>query len=267
MKTLAEKALQGEPLDDITIIDAHNHIGCWSAFYVPGGGTIEQMIRRADCLGIDKLCITAHASIGPDYVYGNDMVFDAIQKYPDRVIGYVTVNPNYPEDMRHELDRCFSRPGFRAIKLHPGCHSREVDYRTYAPAYELANERSLTILIHTWGRADVVAVDRLASRYPRANFIIAHMGGDQLVMEQSLDIINSHDNVYGDLAISTPQESNVEYFVQTAGSKKIIFGTDMPFYDPSFTLARTAAAQIPLEAKKDIFAGNISRLLGRIPEL
>jgi predicted TIM-barrel fold metal-dependent hydrolase len=262
MMTLAEKAQRGLPLGNIPIIDAHNHLGRWNAFYVPDGGTIEQMIAKMDALGIDRVCVTAHSSIGPDYVYGNDMVLDAITRHPDRVIGYVTVNPNYPEDMRHELDRCFAHPGFRAVKLHPECHSREVDHKNYAPAYEEAQRRGCPVLIHVWGPAAVMAVDRLAPRYPDAKFIMAHTGGDAKTMELALGVINRHGNVYGDFAISTALEGNVEWFVREVGSKKVIFGTDMPFFDPAPCVARIAMADISDEEKLDIFSGNITSLMG-----
>lgn len=259
--TIAEKVLRGLPLDDITIIDEHNHLGRWSAFYVPEGGTIEAMIARMDRTGIDKVCITAHSSIGPDYVYGNNLVMDALKRFPDRVIGYVTVNPNYPKDMQHELDRCFAVPGFRGIKFHPACHNQEVDCKGYNAAFAEAEKRGCPILIHTWGDAAVSEVDHLASDYPHAQFIMAHMGGEIHAMGKALDVINRHDNVYGDLALSTPPEGNVEWFVHEVGSKKILFGTDMPFYDPSHVVARLALADLSEEEKKDIFGRNAMKLM------
>jgi Predicted metal-dependent hydrolase of the TIM-barrel fold len=261
MNNLAQKAAFGISLDDIEVIDSHNHLGKWNAFYVPQGGTIEQMLARAARLGIDKLCITAHSSIGPDYRYGNDMVYDAITRYPDKVIGYVTVNPNYPEDMENELKRCSAKKGFRAIKYHPSCHGQAPDCKSYAPAYEEAARRDCPVLIHTWGWSDVMAIDRAASSFPETKIIIAHTGGDQKAMEVALDIINRHDNVYGDLALSTPLQGNVEWLVREVGAKKILFGTDMPFFDPSPCLARVAMADIKAEEQKDIFAGNVIRLM------
>ena len=92
-----EKILNGQPISEFPVIDCHSHLGRWSNFHIPGDGTIEQMVSSMDMLGIDKCFITAHASIGPDYVYGNDMVRDSAKKFPNRVLGYVTLNPNYPE--------------------------------------------------------------------------------------------------------------------------------------------------------------------------
>ena len=68
----------------------------------------EGMLVSMDYLGIDKVCITSHSSIGPNYRYGNDVVRDAVTRYPDRFMGYVTLNPNYHEDIKNELDRCLA---------------------------------------------------------------------------------------------------------------------------------------------------------------
>lgn len=262
MMSMADYAKAGLPLADVPIIDEHNHLGRWSAFYVPGGGTIDQMVRRMDQVGISKICVTAHASIGPDYVYGNNLVMDALQRHPDRVVGYVTVNPNYPEDMQHELDRCFAVPGFRAIKFHPECHNQPVDCKGYESAFEEAEKRACPILIHVWGDEAVHAVDGLAPRFPHAVFIMAHMGGtDGHSMEKAVDVINRHTNVYGDVALSRPTDGNIEWLVKEIGSRRLLFGTDMPFYDPSHVIARVALSEISEEEKRDVFYRNAARIM------
>ena len=261
MTTIMDEILNGQPLTRWEVIDSHNHLGPWKAFFVREQGSAESMVRRADRLGIRKICVTAHAAIGPDFRLGNDLVAQAMKRFPDRILGYVTINPNYPERMTEELERCFAIPGFRGIKLHPDLHSRPVDCPYYNAALEFADARKLPVLIHTWGDANVLDVEKLSIRWPNANFIIAHMGGDASSMEVALGVLNRRENVYGDLALSTSPMGNVEFFVREAGSKKILFGTDMPFFDPSFTLARVAAAEISDEEKQDILSGNIRRLM------
>lgn len=119
----------------------------------------------------------------------------------------------------------------------------------------------MKLLIHIWGVGDVTAVDRLAHHYSHASIIMAHTGGDIGAMKAALEVILRHPNVYGDLAISTGLEGKVEWFVCEVGSRKIIFGTDMPFFDPSANLARVAMANISDAEKADIFSGNITRLM------
>jgi uncharacterized protein len=258
---IQEKIKRGLPLDDYLIIDCHNHIGCWAPFYVPEGGTAESMLGSMNNLGIDKVFVTAHAAIGPDYRFGNDIVIDAVTKYPDRFMGYVTINPNYPEDIDNEFKRCFAVEGMRGIKLHPSMHGCSIDYKNNRRAFEVANEKKFPILIHVWGRGDVAIIDRLAAQYPAAQFIMGHSGADQKAMEDAVLVSNRRSNTYLDLAVSFAFQGNVEWFVKEAGAKKVLFGSDMPFYDPRHTFGRVALADISDEEKRDILGLNMKRIL------
>ena len=261
MSNITERARKGLPLDDVMIIDCHCHMGFWYNFHTPRNDA-EGLLISMNTLGIDMACVTAHASIGPNYRFGNDIVIDAVSKYSNRFIGYVTVNPNYVDYIRNELDRCFNIPEFKGIKIHPAFHGCPVDYKNYRIAYETANEKGCIILIHTWGKGDITAVGRLADQYPAAMFIMGHTGGTEgRAMEDAIEVIKRCDNVYADLAVSLAYEGNVEWFVREIGSKKVLFGSDMPFYDPRSGFGRVAMADISDEEKKDIFGLNMKKLL------
>lgn len=260
MSNIAEKAKRGLPVDDALIIDCHCHMGYWHNFHVPYNSA-EGILESMDALGINIACVAAHSSIGPDYRAGNDLVIGAVLRYPDRFAGYATVNPNYAGDMKNELERCFAEPGMRGIKLHPGMHGRQVDSKSYCVAYETADKRNCPILIHVWGRGDVAAVDKLAGQYPGTGFIMGHAGGEIKAMEDATDVVNRHENVYVDLAVSMANEGNVEWFVKEMGSQKVLFGSDMPFLDPRPTFGRVAFAGISVEDKRNVFGLNMKRLL------
>jgi predicted TIM-barrel fold metal-dependent hydrolase len=183
-------------------------------------------------------------------------------KYPDRFIGYVTVNPNYPDDMKNELVRCFSAEGMKGIKLHPSMHGRTIDYKGYHTAYEAAEEKGYPLLIHVWGLDAVKAVDRLAGQYPNAKFIMGHGGAEIEAMTHAIDVVNRRDNTYIDLALSMVYEGNVEWLVKEMGSYKVLYGSDMPFLDPRPAFGRVVMADISDEDKKNILGLNIKKILG-----
>jgi uncharacterized protein len=258
VNSIYEKVKKGLPLDDVFILDAHSHIGKWFNFDLPYGSA-ESMLVTMDALGVDMACVTADSSCTADYVHGNDLAIDAAVRFPDRFMAYCTVNPNYPEDMKNELDRCFRYPGVKGIKIHAGCHLCPIDFKNYKAAYEMADERKLPVLIHVWGRGDVAEIDRLAGRYPGALFIMGHSGAEVRAMEDAVDVINRHDNCYADLAISLAREGNVEWLVREVGSKKVTYGTDMPFFDPKPVFGRIAFAEISDDDKKNIFGANLKK--------
>lgn len=261
MSTIYERVRQGLPLDSELIIDCHCHMGRWFNFNVPEG-TAEDMLAMMDTMGVDIACVTAHSSIGPDFKYGNDIVIDAVKKYPKRFIGYVTINPNYSEDeIRQELDRCFSVEGMRAIKVHPEMHGCPINYWRYDTTYQAADEMKCPVLIHVWGNEHVAQVASLAERYKHAIFIMGHAGAEMKAMEDAVAVVNKYDNVYVDLALSRAYEGNVEWLVSKIGSEKVLYGTDMPFMDPRPSFGRVAFAGITEQEKRNVFGLNMKRLL------
>lgn len=256
-----EKASKGLPLDDVLIIDIHDHIGPYLQFNIPGNDAAG-MISSMDNLEIDMAFITAHvAAVGPDYKLGNDIVMKAVTEHPERFIAYATLNPYYKDDIPGELKRCFAYKGFKGIKLHPGGHGTIIEDSAYDYVYEFADQNRLPILIHVWGKADVAAINRLCAKYPNAIFIMGHGGADSKAMEDAAKVISERENAYVDVAISFAPQGNIEWFVEKAGSKKILFGTDMPFYDPRHTFGRVAMACISDEDKRNIFGLNAKRIL------
>jgi uncharacterized protein len=80
----------------IRIIDCHGHFGYYvGTKIIPADA--ESMIPLMDKAGVEKICISAFLSIGPDCKVGNDMVAQAVKKYPSRFVGYGVINPNRPQ--------------------------------------------------------------------------------------------------------------------------------------------------------------------------
>ncbi|NJD01489.1 MAG: hypothetical protein FIA99_02545 [Ruminiclostridium sp.] len=53
----------------------------------------------------------------------------------------------------------------------------------------------------------------------------------------------------------------MEWFVKEVGSRKVLYGSDMPFIDPKPAVGRVAFAQISDDEKRDVFGKNMQRLL------
>jgi len=130
-------------------------------------------------------------------------------------------------------------------------------------AYETAEKKKCPVLIHVWGAGNVVTVSKLADEYPNAIFIMGHGGADIPGFEKAIDVVNKRNNVYIDIAISNVREGNVEWLVREMGSKKILYGSDMPFFDPRPAFGRLAFAMISDDEKRDIFGLNMEAILSK----
>ncbi len=114
-----------------------------------------------------------------------------------------------------------------AIKLHP-YHSNvsPVDERVL-PYVELAEKLGIPVMSHTGGceAADPVHVYEAAKMFPKVKFVMAHMGlGTD--NKKALDLLGKADNLYGDTTW-VPMDTTIEA-IKRYGSKKIVFGSDMP---------------------------------------
>ncbi len=266
--TLSVKELvqRGESLAALgwRIIDAHSHLGHLGAFYVPTPGAAE-MVAMMDRMGVDTVCISSHLSIGTDFIRGNDETAQAARCFPGRIKGYVTINARYPDQIAGELRRGVDELGLFAIKLHPGLHDFYVSDPACEPIWRFAQERGLLVLSHTWGgdaRCRPSAFGKLAESYPGVRFLLGHSGGTHAGREEAIQVALAHPNICLELCGSWLLGAEVEWMAAEVGAERLLFGTDMPFIDPRYTLGRVALANLSTEELQLILGENMARLLG-----
>jgi predicted TIM-barrel fold metal-dependent hydrolase len=264
--TILSTIEQGLPLKGVFIMDVHGHLGHVRNRHTPFNDA-KSVIRIMDRIGIDKVCLSGMASLRSDYRFGNDLIGEALKNYPDRLIGYAVVNPNYPEkDIIEELDRCFNKLGMKAIKIHPVYHGCPVDSSNYHPIFEYASARGCPILSHTWegeSEDDPSLFDKLSRDYPRVNFILGHSGARPRGVEKCIKLARKRDNIYLDLACSLLMYFGVvENFVKQVGADKILYGSDFVFHDPRPHLGKIAYARISDRDKVKILGLNAARIFG-----
>src|SRR2546429_8065251 len=147
------------------------------------GERIGVTIHVASVLGTWGRTSPVYSPPPPDLQYGNDALLALERAHPDRIRGYVTVNPNFTAHALGEIDRCRAA-GMIGIKL---AASRRANDPLLDPICELARERGLPVLHHLWphpppGLAgaegpEAPAPCALAQRHPDVRFIVAHIGG------------------------------------------------------------------------------------------
>lgn len=258
------KARAGNPLRGEVVIDCHTHMGPWFNFSIPKDPWAEGMIAAMDTCGIQQVVCAPHVAIGPDTPWGNDLVADAVRRFPDRFVGYCTVNPNYPErEMVAEMDRLITRGPFRGIKIHPSVHLYPSDGPNYRPMWAFAHEHGLPVLVHTWESDRLcgpLMFAGIGKTYPKAQVLLGHSGASAVGMDQSIQAAREAGNVHLDLTASYLPFGMLEVVVASVGAERVLFGTDTPFLDGRPKVGQVAAARIPDEDKRRIFGLNAKRL-------
>ncbi len=268
------------------IIDMHGHMGPFVGAYLPSV-PVKKMKASLSRAGVKQIICTHHEALFGDPDNGNAMMQAAIDKNPGLFLGYWMVNPNLNEQLEHTIENFEKARGFVGFKFLPDYHAYPLSGKSYTPALEYANEYRLLVLVHTWGGSPFdspQALAEIARKYPKATFLMGHSGyGD---FDTSVKIAHEFPNVYLELTAvyvahdfamfpagsGTPSPLGsclqvngiIEYMVQHASSKKIVFGTDMPWYSPHFAAGAVLFSRISDRDRHNILHVNAEGLLGKI---
>jgi uncharacterized protein len=257
---IAQEYLQTGRCASCAVIDLHAHYGHFNGIYMPNHDP-EQMIATMERCGVETIVSAGHTALA-DMVRGNAEMAAITVRYPGRWYAYLTYNPNYPAQGRTELDAYEARRTFVGIKFHPSGHQYPITGDAYRPALEFAAARRLIVLTHTWGgsafdRPELLA--QVAERYPEVTFLAGHSGHGQF--DECMAVARKYANVYLELTAAYAVRGLIEVMVETVGAHKIIFGCDLPWFDPHYAIGCIVMAHISENARRAILRENALRLL------
>lgn len=246
------------------IYDMHGHFGDYKGIYFPNR-TPETMIATMDRCGVKMLFFVSHASL-LDPERGNLLNAAIVRKYPNRLRAYWSINPNYPRLIAKDLKN-FSRyrKEFVGFKFLADYHRYPIDGENYRPVLEYADAHRLMILIHTWGGSAYNSpkhVERIAQKYPNVVMLMGHSGAGD--WDNTCRLARTFPNVYMELTGVLHAPGVIEKLVSEGGSHKMLFGTDLPWFDPHYTTGCILFAHITDADRHNIFHKNAERILSSI---
>jgi predicted TIM-barrel fold metal-dependent hydrolase len=261
---LAESFWRHGRCDDCPVIDMHGHMGRWKAIYFPRAAA-EAMVHTMDQCGVRLLVFCHHAALFcPDI--GNAANVQAVRRFPDRLRAYVGINPHYGEAMAADLAGFDEhRDVFVGLKLLASYHKVAWDSPAYEPAWRFADERGLLVLGHTWGGSSFDGpeqVRKAAAQYPNVRLLLGHsLGG---AWDEAVAIAGEFPNVYLELTAVLDDRGAMEKFVAAGLSQKLLFGTDLPWFDPHHGIGAVLSAEITDDDRHNILHRNAERLLAEV---
>lgn len=168
---------------------------------------------------------------------GNDHVITLTESYPGNVASpYIVAS-----DSRQDMDLLTSHPGVRGLKCYAyGAGKPDLNALTigeYLPetAWEIANEKKLSITLHLFRRVGLADPDNfsyintMAKKYPNARLILAHCarGFAALPAVKSIRQLEDCGNIWFDLAAICESGPMMACIMKNAG-KRTLWGSDYP---------------------------------------
>ncbi|MBA7504343.1 hypothetical protein ES706_02978 [subsurface metagenome] len=278
------------------IIDFHTHIfppwikeqrdeylkrdSCFSLLYSQPKAklvTAEELVASMDKNGIDlsvalnigwvshKLCVET-----------NDYILGSISRYPDRLIGFCSVQPKAGDAAIIELERC-AKAGARGIgEMRSDVQGFDLTDKTIMkPLVDAVMKHNLIFLTHSSepvghqyiGKGSITP-DILYSfilSFPDLKLVCAHWGGGLPFYALMPEVAQMLTNVFFDTAATVflyhpqifPQVSDI------IGSDKILFGSDYPLISQSRIMAQIQSLKLAKRDKTKILGGNALKLLSK----
>lgn len=226
------------------IIDLHTHVGpvlaahgdTWATPLSSANG--EDLVRLLDVSGIDRAVVFAPlweggSFVDPNYVGANAAVREAAGAFPDRLVGFVRVNPNFGAEAEAEVTRQLDSKGMRGMILHPDWEVFYPDDDSVHRLLELARQYGVPVAFHSgesdyYGHSGPANFLELARRFPTVTFILKHMG--YRLVEDAIHVALERPNVYLETAGVTC--SNILKAVRRVGADRVVFGSDAPYHSP-----------------------------------
>jgi len=212
------------------LIDAHTHLGYWGhPFNVESDA--EGLIALMDKFNVEKSFCS---------YFDNKIVEDAVKKYPDRIIGQVWEDPNLGQaavdDMRHHIKDL----GFKSLKLHPLINGFVANAPIVYPFMEEARSLNIPVFFHTGHPPYSLpwAVGELARDFPDVRIVMIHMGhGHAVYIQSAVELAKKLPNIYLETS-GMPMHTKIKEVFDTIGEDRVMYGSDIPFHDPSVELQR-----------------------------
>jgi len=246
-------------------IDAHAH----------PENDLGRQIDSANRLGIEKLQISKPGikeDFRPEeFKANNDMVLAAMKQYPDRYIGFFTLNPVYRKESLEEIKRCVDL-GMAGYK---GYTQVKVNDPLYFPIIEKLIDLKMIVFLHAecqlgvggyrmkydTGKPPNTSVPEdfvdAARRYPEAIFHFAHIGGG-FDWEYECKSFKNYPNIFVDTGGSNNEENMIDFAIRHLGEDRILFGTDNCYH---LNIGKILASNTSEAQKKKIFFENYNSIL------
>lgn len=258
---LSKAFMEQSVLPDCPIIDVHSHPLPFGGAYLPcfDAGAFASALERN---GIILCLIASHVTLSsPSEGVTEDIRI--AREYPERIRAWYVFNPRY-DSLEHVQRLWKENPAtFVGFKVHPDSHSVKLDGPGYAPVLAWAEERGLPVLSHTWtGSAcnGEIAVGGIMQRHPGLLFFAGHSLWDN--WQGACELAVKYPNFYMELTAAGAIRCSLEHMVREAGSTKILFGTDLPWFATMHGVGCMLSADITDEDRRNILYRNAASALG-----
>lgn len=234
-------------------IDAHAHIGVFGG-WAKLSLTADELIAQMNEFDIEKTLLCSQP---------NELCLDAVNKYPDRILGMVYPNPYDGQKAVDMIYDYVQNKGFKGIKCNPLKQAYVADDEIMDPIMQAAEDLDIPVFMHCGHPPYSLpwSIALLAERFPKVKLTMIHMGhGHGVYIDASLKMAKRYPNLYLEMS-GMPMPSKIREAYEEVGHDRIMFGTDAPFHPAAVESQKVLCSGLDKRGIEDVFYNNAAKLM------
>lgn len=230
------------------------------------GYSVAQHIELMDEAKVEKSFLLApkmgRIGLPQSWQLDPKIVYETVQKHPDRFSGIVGIDPFTGMRGVRELEIMVKEYGFIGAHSYPHWYELPPDHARFYPFYAKCAELDIPIQMqvgHCLRYNDEYplpsvgkpsTVDTIACHFPELKIIGIHIGWPWT--EEMIAVAYKHPNVFIGTDAYAPKywDPKLVHFINTFGQDKVLFGTDWPVI--SHKRARDEIAELGLREDSEV---------------
>lgn len=275
----------------VEAIDIHTHISTPDAidfgtmrmmperFQINVSGIpIEETIQVYRRRRMMAVLLSIDAETRGEPFLGNDYTAGLVERFPDTLLGFASVDPWKGDLAVQETRRAVSDLRLKGIKFMPISQAFFPNDRRFYPLWEEISGLGVPVMFHVGHTAlgagfpggggmklkyarPIPYIDDVAADFPRLQIVGAHPAWPW--HDEMLSVMLHKPNVWMDLSGWSPKyfPASVRQYANTLLQDRMLFGTDYPMMLPDRWLGDFAKLKLKEEVQEKILLRNAQRLL------
>jgi uncharacterized protein len=202
------------------------------------------------------------------------IVYDTVEKHPDRFSGIVGIDPFTGMQGVRELELMVKEYGFIGAHSYPHWFEMSPDDARFYPFYAKCAELNIPIQMQVGhclrysnenplpsvGKPSTI--DTIACHFPELKIIGIHIGWPWT--EEMIAVAYKHPNVYIGTDAYAPKywDPRFVHFINTFGQDKVIFGTDFPVIPHQRARQEISELDLKATSEKKLLRENVISIYG-----
>ena len=191
-------------------------------------------------------------------------IASACRAYPTRFpIGLGVAEVRLLQAGIDELERAMRDDGLLGFMVHSGISGHALGEELF-PWLEVVDARGGIAMLHVGERGPASRAAIYAKRFKNTTFLMAHVSTNERLFAAAVEHLSKLENAWVDFA-QHPQEGTfgIERVVQGFPADRLLFGSDIPYYDLRILQRQIEAADLSEEMKDRIAYRNAVALIQR----